>query len=234
MSRLAHLKQFYCLLSTLEEQLAGARRLSECSGRMPWPKRGIYFFRELGEDRTDSGTGPRIVRVGTHALKAGAKTKLWNRLSQHRGSMRTGGGNHRGSIFRLIIGSSLIEREGIDCPTWDTVRNSAPREVREREQAMEERVSAEIRAMPFLWLAIEDEPGPCSLRGYIERNAIALLSNYDKEDIDPASGSWLGRHCNRKKVQDSGLWNSNHVEEGYDPRFLDMLEDLIEKGEEPK
>ena len=72
------------------------------------------------------------------------------------------------------------------------------------------------------------------MRGYIERNAIALLSNYDKEDIDPASGSWLGRHCNRKKVQDSGLWNSNHVEEAYDPSFLDMLEDLIEKGEEPK
>ena len=60
MSRLDHLERFYSLLSELEERLSGARRLSDCSDRMPWPKRGIYFFRELGEVRTDSGTGPRL------------------------------------------------------------------------------------------------------------------------------------------------------------------------------
>ena len=32
--------------------------------------------------------------------------------------------------------------------------------------------------MPFLWLEVPDPPGPDSLRGYIERNAIVLLSNY--------------------------------------------------------
>jgi hypothetical protein len=55
----------------------------------------VYFFREAGETRCDSGNGPRIVRVGTHALKAGSSTKLWTRLSQHRGKS-AGGGNHRG------------------------------------------------------------------------------------------------------------------------------------------
>ena len=29
--------------------------------------------------------------------------------------------------------------------------------------------------MPFLWFAIDDAPGPKSLRGYVERNSIALL-----------------------------------------------------------
>ena len=81
--------------------------------------------------------------------------------------------------------------------------------------------------MPFLWLRIEDAYGPASLRGRIERNSIGLLSNYNKTPLDPASATWLGRHCDRLLVQQSGLWNNNHVNEAYDPLFLDDLEDLI-------
>ena len=33
---------------------------------MYWPQRGVYFFMEDGEERSDSGSGLRIVRVGTH------------------------------------------------------------------------------------------------------------------------------------------------------------------------
>jgi len=83
--------------------------------------------------------------------------------------------------------------------------------------------------MPALWLAVTDDPGPESLRGYIERNAIALLSNYNKPPIDTPSPHWLGRHCNREKVRHSGLWNQNHVDEDYDPAFLDELEGLVSK-----
>jgi hypothetical protein len=43
---------------------------------------------------------------------------LWGRLSQHRGYIKGGGGNHRGSIFRLIVGASLIERNGSTFATW--------------------------------------------------------------------------------------------------------------------
>lgn len=225
------MKRFYLLLDALEERLGGARRLADCSGRIAWPGRGVYFFRESGETRSSSGTGPRVVRIGTHALRAGAGTTLWNRLSQHRGQIRSGGGNHRGSIFRLIVGTALIGRDGIDCSTWDDRRGTAPREVREREQRLESAVSRVIGGMPFLWLAVEDEPGPASLRGYIERNTIALLSNYGKQPIDPPSRSWLGRHCTREKVRKSGLWNSNHVDEDYDPAFLDTLADLIGQTE---
>lgn len=230
--RLEHLRRFYALLATLEERHGGARRLSDCSGRMDWPQRGTYFFQEPGEFRTDTGDGRRIVRIGTHALKAGSGTKLWTRLSQHRGQARSGGGNHRGSIFRLIVGTALIEKDGHDYPSWGQ-GSSAPREVRESEQPLEMAVSSVIGGMPFLWLAIEDEPGPASLRGYIERNSIALLSNFSKEPLDPPSRTWLGYLCNRDRVRASGLWNSNHVDEAYEPAFLDTLARLIDQMEGP-
>ena len=116
--RIHHMERFYGLLGDLEHKFGGTRKLSDCTGRMNWPQRGIYFFQEVGEHRSESGGGKRIVRVGTHALKSGSGTKLWTRLSQHRGQARSGGGNHRGSIFRLIVGTALMERDGHDYPTW--------------------------------------------------------------------------------------------------------------------
>lgn len=228
--RAHHMERFYGLLGDLENRIGGTRKLSDCSGRMNWPLRGVYFFQEAGEHRNEIGGDNRITRVGTHALKSGSGTKLWTRLSQHRGSARSGGGNHRGSIFRLIVGTALMERDGHDFPTWGR-GSSAPREVRESEQPLERAVSAVIGEMPFLGLAIEDEPGPESLRGYIERNAIALLSNFSKEPLNPPSQTWLGHLCNRERVRASGLWNQNHVNEAYDPVFLDTMERLIDQME---
>jgi hypothetical protein len=92
---------------------------------------------------------------------------------------------------------------------------------------LEREVSKTIGAMRFLWLGIDDEPGDQSERGYIERNAIALLSNYGKEPLDPASPTWLGHCCNRPRVRGSHLWNNNHVDEDCDPSFLDRLEALV-------
>ena len=81
--------------------------------------------------------------------------------------------------------------------------------------------------MPFLWLEISDDPGPESQRGYIERNAIALLSNFSGQKLDAPSETWLGSLCNREKVRKSGLWIQIHVDEEYDPAFLDVLENLV-------
>jgi hypothetical protein len=224
--RLADLLRFYEILDSLEQRIGGARTLSVSSGRLHWPDRGVYFFREAGEFRTHTGKGSRIVRVGTHALKPGSSTKLWQRLSSHKGTAKHGGGKHRGSIFRLLVGTSLIAKNGYTFPTWD-VGNSAKSNVTRNEHALECEVSRTIGEMPFLWLAVEDEPGQDSLRGYIERNAIALLSNYQRPPLDPPSPEWLGQHCDREKVRDSGLWNSRHVDESYDPAFLTKLARLV-------
>jgi hypothetical protein len=191
---------------------------------MDWPTRGVYFFMEPGEDRADGDA--RVVRVGTHALKSGARSTLWGRLSQHQGVAKSGSGNHRGSIFRLIVGTALAAREHYDFPTWGQ-GSSAPKAIRAAESELERAVSRVIRQMPFLWIPIEDEPGPDSDRGYIERNAISLLSNFARLPLDPPSATWLGRFCDRERVRRSGLWNSNHVDEPYEPAFLDRLEVIV-------
>lgn len=228
-SRLADLHRFYELMAELDTRTRGKRLLQDCHGRMDWPQRGVYFFFEDEEMRTHSRNESRVVRIGTHALKSGSRTTLWKRLSQHKGVARSGGGNHRGSIFRLIVGTALLDRDGLKSESWDNRQPTAPREMRLAEQPIEQTVSGVIGAMPFLWLDVGDDAGAESERGIIERGSIALLSNWRNEPIDPSSDSWLGNYCNRERVRKSGLWNSNHVDEAYDPRFLDVLERRVEQ-----
>ncbi len=184
MRRIEHLQRFYNCLEKLEKNIGGFRTLSTCSGRMAWPERGVYFFMEPGEIRSDSGQGLRIVRVGTHALKPGAESTLWRRLAQHRGTT-AGRGNHRTSIFRWIVGNALLSQQALVCPSWDDARVQPGEPDEASESDVEQTVSSVIGRMPFLWLAVPDEPGPDSLRGYIERNAIALLSHRREDSLDP-------------------------------------------------
>jgi hypothetical protein len=222
---------FYELLANLERKLGGKRTLENCGGGMNWPQRGVYFFFENGEDRNQSGVGLRIVRIGTHALTEHSHTTLWHRLKQHKGNDKDGGGNHRGSIFRSHVGSGLIQKDnwaGEIQKTWGVGQN-APREIKLLEKPLEQSVSRYIRLMPFLWLEVNDEPGPNSLRGYIEGNSIALLSNYNSaiDPIDSPSSTWLGHWAKSEKVRKSGLWNSDHVMDIYDPKFLEILKRQI-------
>lgn len=115
--------------------------------------------------------------------------------------------------------------------SWNQRR--AARELRDGELELEKLVSQTIAATPFLWLAIEDDPGPGSKRAYIERHAIALLSNCDRPTLDAPSATWLGNDCNRPHVYASGLWNQVHVDATHDPRFLDVLATIIEEVERP-
>jgi hypothetical protein len=55
MKRHDDLRRFYHLLGVLKKRIGGARTLSECNGRLSWPRRGVYFFMEYGEERNDSG-----------------------------------------------------------------------------------------------------------------------------------------------------------------------------------
>jgi len=176
-SRMSDVVRFYEVLSVVERQHGGKRMLSECDARMSWPKRGVYFFFEPGELRTDSGDGLRVVRVGTHAVSTGSKSTLWARLSQHRGTKTGAGGNHRGSVFRLLVGAAMGTRnQQLAAPTWGKGQ-SAPKSIREKEEDLEREVSRYIGRMPFLWMEADDTPSSESVRAYIERNAIALLSN---------------------------------------------------------
>jgi len=70
-------------------------------------------------------------------------------LSQHRGQQNAGGGNHRGWIFRQIVGAALIKRDGLDFPTWGD-GYTASRDIRLDEVDLERRVSEVIGKMTFL------------------------------------------------------------------------------------
>jgi hypothetical protein len=224
--RRGDLDRLYELIAELRLHAGGTRLLRDCSKATGWPAQGVYFFFEAGEVR-ESGE-PRMVRVGTHAVSAGSSTTLWNRLSAHRGGLggsRPGGGNHRGSIFRLHVGRALINRDAIDSPgvtTWG-VESSAKPEVCDAEYDIEKRVSAYIGAMPVLWVSVPGEASTASDRKIIETNAIALLSNRDREAVDAASRDWLGRRSPHPAISQSGLWNVHHVSEPYDASFFEVF-----------
>jgi hypothetical protein len=87
-----------------------------------WPGKGVYFFFETGEIRRESGIGPRVVRVGTHALASSSRATLRQRLFQHRGNAGDRGGNHRGSVFRKHVGFALLDPDlESACATWEKV-----------------------------------------------------------------------------------------------------------------
>ena len=216
----------YYLLAELHHRVDGYRYLRDCGGRSGWPDRGVYFFFEDGETRRD-GKSLRVIRVGTHALRAGSRTTLWKRLSQHRGRIGgafPGGGNHRGSIFRLHVGTALLASRRYPAAVGRAWRGRGlgSREVRRVEYPLERDVSTFIHDLPFLWVAVDDPAGPDSDRGVIERNSIALLSN-GRSPVDPPSPTWLGLHADASAIRASGLWNVNHVDDGCDPSFLEVL-----------
>jgi len=232
MSRRSDLDRLYDLLDRLEDAVGGKQQLKDCTGYMDWPDRGVYFF--FAEDETRNATDQlRLTRIGTHAVSTGSGTSLWNRLRTHRGANSgtyEDGGNHRSSVFRKRVGEAMIERDDLHdaYPHWGE-GSSAGRERRLTELEHERRVSEYIRDLPFLWVDVNDEPSPQSNRAYVERNAIALVSNYRKDSLDTRADDWLGRDSPRNEISDSGLWNINHVEEQYDTAFLDRLANAVEE-----
>jgi hypothetical protein len=239
--RRADLDRLYALLADLADRVGGARKLKGCTGYMDWPDRGVYVFLEPGETR--SPDQHRVTRVGTHAVSAGSSTSLWDRLKQHYGTGSGSadhphGGAHRGSVYRKRVGEAIIEKHALhdDYPDWGERWSGIDRDrgvVRDEEYVLERRVSAYIRDQPFLWIALDDEPGPDSDRAFVERNAIALLSNFERSAVHPRADDWLGRHSRSQAIRESGLWNVDHVDETYDPDFLDRLARAVENTSSP-
>jgi len=229
--RLAHMDRLYGLLARLQRTEKGHRRkLSETSASLVSSQRGVYFFFERDEYRMTAPFERRITRIGTHAVSAGSKSTLWNRLRTHRGGV-DGLGNHRGSIFRLHAGESLIRKAQLDAvfPTWGQGQ-SASAVVRAAEQEIELEVSAVIGSMEVTWLEVGDEPSADSDRAYLERNLIALLAG-SGGPLDLPSSTWLGRYSGREAIPFSGLWNVNHVYDDFDVSSLDVLERYVEASE---
>ncbi|MXR50918.1 hypothetical protein GRX03_04755 [Halovenus sp. WSH3] len=242
MSRRDDLDRFYDLLGKVAARVGGPRRLKRCTGYMDWPDRGVYFFLEPGESRSESDQS-RVTRVGTHAVSTGSGTSLWDRLKQHYGtgsgsSDHPHGGNHRGSVYRKRVGEAIIAKYDLheEYPAWDDRWSSIDRDrsaVRDEEYILERRVSTYIREQPFLWVDVDDEPSADSDRAYIEQNAIALLSNVAEETVDPRADGWLGKYSRSREIRESGLWNVNHVEDEYDPAFLDVFADAVKRTTPP-
>lgn len=230
--RIEDLDKFYALIRKLNEGLKGGMKLKDATGNNGWPEKGVYFFFEDGEFRKTEPFESRVVRVGTHAVSEGSSSNLWNRLRTHRGGVDLGG-NHRGSIFRLHVGKSLIAKEKLDYPTWGVGQN-ATREIKDKEKPLEAKVSEVIGNMNILWLQISDRASADSDRSFIEKNSIALLSSFIRK-IDNASKVWLGNYNPHKSISESSMWNVNYVEDDYDPRFLEIFERFVNItiGKEP-
>lgn len=224
-----HRERFYELIERLATK-TGYRTLDSCTARGSWPDKGVYFFFEQGEKREDGKT-PRVVRVGTHAIQAKSRTTLWKRLLQHKGTAggeNPGGGNHRGSVFRLHVGCALMARYKIECPTW-LVEDVEP-ELRKGEYELERFVSREIRQMPFLWLHVPGESGRGCPRAFIEKNAIALLSCIEEAGSKEEQGNgWLGNFSPKEEIRKSRLWNVDHVKAVFEPGFMEVFEELVER-----
>lgn len=210
--------RFYELLGELKQRLGGPRRLRDCSAESGWPVNGVYFFFEEGENRR-TGQDPRVVRVGTQAVKKTAESRqtLWKRLDAHRGRQDGEiGPRHSHSIFRKHIGGAIILRDQLGgtevLDNWYHCRRQPLADL------IELKVSQHIGVMPFLWLDVPD----IEMRTHIETGAIALLSRRTGV-ADPPSPNWLGLHARKDPIRTSGLWNVHHTNEPYDPGFLGLM-----------
>jgi len=206
--------------------------LYKMSGRInTWSTihRGIYVFLDNGFDSSVS-IYKQVVRVGTHSIKkCGSKSTLGSRLRQHKGNLRGGGGNHRGSVFRLLVGDAIIRRDGLSIayPNWGNKDNTT-KTIRQSELPLEQQVSDYIRQLPFLIINVNPTIDGPKQRAFLERSLIAMISDVGGK----GKTSWLGHNCSRSEVKNSGLWNNNHVNEKYDPSFLDVLEKYVVKMEQ--
>lgn len=219
--------RFYELIDELTAKHGGIRKLRDCSASLDWPKRGVYFFFEPGEVCSFDQERLRVVRVGTHAITAGARRTLWSRLRQHKGTV-IGYGNHRASVFRKHVGNAMINSQQTETPvtTWNN-RSKPSGEALQLELTLEHAVTKHIGEMPFTWLEVDDDPSPASMRAYIERCSIALLSTAAAHDMCKPSTDWLGMCSPAETIRVCGLWNVEYVGSKHDACFLDKLERWI-------
>jgi len=185
------------------------------------PASGVYLFFDERERRLRDIEQLRIVRIGTHGVASGSKASLRNRIRTHFGTT-SGEGNHRSSIFRLHAGRSLINAKQVSpVESWGASAGDKSALLAERE--LEQAVSKYLAELYVLLIAVPGESDKNNDRAYLEQNLIALVSNACKP-LDPPSCEWLGLNSAKLEIRKSGLWNVNHVEQRFDPAYLNVLE----------
>ena len=212
--RIADTDRFYKLMNRLEGRVGGPHLLMDFSPVVSPGDKGVYFVFENGEYRANYDA-LRVVRVGTHGLTARSRSTIWTRLFEH--IMFNGR-----SVFRDHVNAALLNRAGLSRKDIDHRHSTC--------------ITEHIGDMPFLWVRIDGDDGH-NMRSKVEKNAIALLSNYRGAAVDHPSPSWLGRNRvnpkafnrNHEKLAKSGLWNIDFVaRKDYDPSFLCDLATAIE------
>jgi hypothetical protein len=223
--RFQDVSKFYRMMQDLQLNSSQLRLFSECSGAMNWPKRGLYIYFRENENRLFSGNNLKVIRVGTHAVSLSSASSLWQRIKTHQGNLQ-GIGNHRSSVFRMHIGSSILAKEKISLSSWGkNIEISKDQEKLELE--IEREVTIYMNNMLISYLDIGDNPSKNSDRAYLEQNIIGLLSG-PIAPIDIADESWLGYYCDNYAVRRSSLWNVNHTRMEYDPDFFAVLQHYID------
>lgn len=213
------LAQFYKVMEKLSRKRPLKRLKDLVEGDMP--EAGVYLFFDEHESRLKDLGKLRVVRVGTHGVANGSKASLRNRMRTHFGTV-AGDGNHRSSVFRLHTGRSMINAKVVgDVSSWGTARVEKSTLLAERE--VEQAVSKYLSNLFVLLISIPGESEKINDRAYVEQNLIALLSNGCRP-LDPPSSSWLGLNSAKREIRKSGLWNVNHVEQPFDPGFLEVFD----------
>ncbi|MFP3040256.1 hypothetical protein LQZ19_00390 [Treponema primitia] len=221
-------KKLYGILNQIVENAGGIRIFKDCDGKMYWPEKGVYFI--LDFDETDKYTGfcPRIVRIGTHQIRKNSKVTLWERLKQHKGTDE-GYGNHRASSFRKDVGIAIIEDQKSKCDTWKGKKNPKNDELKNKETAIEKKVSDYVAKLGIVVISINDESSKESDRAFIEKNTIALIAEANRK-FDTISEKWLGREHTSDKINKTFLWNKDHVNYKFSERekYFNTLRKYVE------
>ncbi len=187
---------------------------------------GLYLFYEHGEASPHAPDG-RVVRIGNHPR---SPERIVGRLKEH---FRDSRDFKNGSVFRRYLGGALMRRDdsssrclapGPGIGHWEYQGG------KECEQC--ERVETQVtnyltKSMTFRCIQIDD----ASERNRMEAGLIATIAACQ---ICNPSARWLGNYCYASKVQQSGLWNSQHVgDAGLTSAELARVETLVAR-QKPK
>ena len=185
------------------------------------PANGIYIMFEKGE--TYRGLD-RIVRVGTHT----GDNQLYSRLNQHFVKE-----NKNRSIFRKNIGRAFLHKEQHPyAQKWEY--DTTSREGKEKysklldidfEKALEKRISNYIHQnLSFVVFEVKTKEE----RLFWESRIIATLSKAAKDGFLKPSENWLGNFSPDLKVRQSGLWQSQHLNEApLTPQEFEELKQIV-------